>query len=259
MPLQHTQRPLQNRKVLVTRPAQRAADLCHMIEQAGGIPLQFAAIEITEPADSSSREYAREHIAEFSLAIFISPTAVEKTIEYMQTLPADLGLSAIGSRTARTLESRGFSLAIQPRGHDTESLLALPQMQPEQIAGTGILIFKGEGGRELLGDSLQARGARVYYADMYRRSAPSSAEKLDQFLLDTDVITVSSNEGLQNLYDLASDKPQLTAHYLVVPGERALTLAKKLGFSNIAVAQNATDGAIFEALKNAITELSKKT
>ena len=94
---------------------------------------------------------------------------------------------------------------------------------------------------------------------MYRRSAPSSAEKLDQFLLDTDVITVSSNEGLQNLYDLASDKPQLTAHYLVVPGERALTLAKKLGFSNIAVAQNATDGAIFEALKNAITELSKKT
>lgn len=259
MPQQHTERPLQNRKVLVTRPKQRAAGLCRMIEKAGGIPLPFAAIEITEPADTSSREYARDHIAEFSLAVFISPTAVEKTIEYMQTLPAGLRLSAIGSRTAGTLESRGLSLAIQPEGHDTESLLALPQMQREQIAGTGILIFKGEGGRELLGDSLQERGARVFYADMYRRAAPSSAKALDQFLLDADVITVSSNEGLQNLYDLASDKQLFTGHYLVVPGERALALAKKLGFSNIAVAQNATDGAIFEALKNAITEMSKKT
>ncbi len=260
MATQQTQRPLHNLKVLVTRPRQRAAGLCRLIEQAGGVPLQFAAMEIADPADSGTREYAREHLSEFSLAIFISPTAVEKTLEYLQTLPDSLGLSAIGSRTAQALESRNLSLAIMPDGHDTESLLAQPQMQRGRIAGTKIIIFKGEGGRELLADSLRARGADVFCADMYRRSAPASAAGLDQLLQDTDVITVSSNEGLQNLYDLAADKQGLLSRGLVVPGERAGALAKKLGFSKIAVARNATDGAIVEALKNnAITEMSKKT
>lgn len=246
-------------KVLVTRPEQRAAGLCQLIEQAGGIPLQFAAIEISPPADSRNRDFVREHIAEFELAIFISPTAVEKTLEYLNELPARLGISAIGSRTADALKQRGLSINIIPDGHDTESLLAHPQLQQAQISGTKVVIFKGEGGRELLGDTLQSRGAEVFYADMYRRSRPSSAGQLDQYLLETDVITVSSNEGLQNLYDLASDKHRLICHNLVVPGERARTLAKALGFGNIFVAKNATDEAIVDALKYALPELSKKT
>ena len=255
---QHTHRPLHDLKVLVTRPQQRAAGLCRMVEQAGGLPRQFAAIEISEPGDSASREYAREHIAAFELAIFISPTAVEKTLEYLRTLPAELRLSAIGSRTANALESSGLSLAIVPDGHDTEALLRHPALQREKIAGTRIVIFKGEGGRELLGDTLRSRGAEVFDADMYRRARPSSAEELDQYLKDTDVITVSSNQGLQNLYDLASDKRKLTGHHLVVPGKRAYILAKKLGFCNISVAENATDEAIIVALKHATAEMSKK-
>lgn len=250
--------PLYNLKVLVTRPEQRAAGLCRMIEQAGGIPLQFAAIEITDPADGSSREYVRAHIAEFELAIFISPTAVERTLAYLQTLPPGLRLSAIGSRTAQALESRGVRLAIVPDGHDTEALLRHPMLQRDRIAGTRIVIFKGEGGRALLGDTLRSRGGDVVYADMYRRASPSSAAELDRYLQDADAVTVSSNEGLQNLYDLAPDKAELTGHCLVVPGERAHALAKKLGFCNITVAENATDRAIIDALKHAKAEMSKK-
>ena len=253
-----SERPLHNLKVLVTRPERRAAALCRMIEQAGGIPQRFAAIEITEPVDTRSREFAREHIPEFALAIFISPTAVEKTLEFLHTIPASLKIAAIGSRTAQALESRGLSLSIAPEGHDTESLLAQAEMQQERISGTRIVIFKGEGGRELLGDTLRSRGAEVFYADMYRRAVPASPGRLDEYLRDTDVITVSSNEGLQNLYDLASDKHNLACHYLVVPGERARTLAKALGFGKIFVAKNATDEAIVDALEYALQKMSKK-
>ncbi len=253
-----SERPLHKLKVLVTRPQQRAAGLCRLIEQAGGIPQPFAAIEITEPADTRSRDFARDHIAEFALAIFISPTAVEKTLEFLHTIPADLKITAIGSRTARTLESSGLSLSVVPEGHDTETLLAQPQMQQERGAGTKLLIFKGEGGRELLGDTLRSRGAEVFYANMYRRTAPASAVQLDQYLQDTDVITVSSNEGLQNLYDLASDKHRLSGHNLVVPGERAAALAKTLGFGKIFVAENATDEAIVNALEYALQKMSQK-
>ena len=253
-----SERPLHNLKVLVTRPEQRAAGLCRMIEQAGGIPQPFAAIEITEPADTRSRDFAREHIGEFALAIFISPTAVEKTLGFLHSLPAGLKLTAIGSRTAQALESSGLSLSIQPEGHDSEALLAQPQMQQERISGSKIVIFKGEGGRELLGDTLRSRGAEVFYADMYRRALPASATRLNEYLQDTDAITISSNEGLQNLYDLASDKQGFSCHNLVVPGERAAVLAKALGFSNIIVAKNATDEAIVDALEYALQKMSKK-
>jgi len=257
--MQQTQRPLHDVKVLVTRPQQRATGLCQMIEQAGGLALQFAAIEITEPTDCQSREYAKEHISEFALAIFISPTAVEKTFEFLSALPADIRISAIGSHTANALETMGLNIDIIPDGHDSESLLEHPDLQAAQVSGDKIVIFRGEGGRELLGDTLRSRGAEVTYADMYQRSPPPSARQLDQYLAQTDIITVSSNQGLQNLYDLATDKNSLTRHSLVVPGERSFMLANTLGFSNIFVAQNATDEACMNALEYAIVKMSKKS
>jgi len=259
MAMQQTQRPLHDIKVLVTRPKLRAAGLCESIARAGGTALQFAAIEINEPADSQSREYARDHIAEFALAIFISPTAVEKTFEFLSELPAGISIAAIGSRTAHALELCGLDIDIVPDGHDSESLLEHPDLQKGQLAGTKIVIFRGEGGRELLRDTLQSRGAEVFYADMYQRSPPPSARQLDQHLAQADIITVSSNQGLQNLYELATDKDSLTSHYLVVPGERGFTLAKALGFSNILVAENATDEACMNALEYATAEMSKKS
>jgi len=257
--MQQTHRPLHDIKVLVTRPQQRAAGLCQMIEQAGGSALQFAAIEITEPADFQSREYARDHIPEFALAIFISPTAVEKTFEFLTALPAGIRISAIGSRTTNALEAMGLIVDIIPDGHDSESLLEHPQLQAGQVAGKKIVIFRGEGGRELLGDTLQSRGAEVFYADMYQRSSPTSANQLSQYLAEADIISVSSNQGLQNLYDLATDKNSLTRHALVVPGERSFTRAKALGFSNIFVAENATDEACMNALEYATAKMSKKS
>jgi uroporphyrinogen-III synthase len=249
--------PLQGIKVLVTRPRQRAGGLCELIEAAGGIPLQFAAIEITEPGNSASREYARQHINEFDIAIFISPTAVEKTLEFIGELPAGIRVSAIGSRTATTLQSRGLNIDIVPGGHDSEALLAHPRLQADQISGKKIVIFRGEGGRELLRNTLQARGAEVCCADMYQRTPPVSARLLDHYLAETDIIAVSSNEGLQNLYELVTNKESITRHVLVVPGERAFTLATALEFGKIIVAENATDEACLNAIKYAVSEMSK--
>ena len=257
--MQQSDRPLHNVKVLVTRPKQRAEGLCESIRRAGGTALQFAAIEISEPQDVQSREFARDHINDFNLAIFISPTSVEETLGFLNQLPASISISAIGSRTAHALESMGMKIDIAPDGHDSESLLEHPKMQDSQVRGKKIVIFRGEGGRELLGDTLASRGADVFYANMYRRSPPSSAMQLDRYLAETDIITVSSNQGLQNLYDLAADKNSLTRLSLVVPGERAYRLAKALGFSNIFVAENATDEASMNALEYITSEMSKKS
>ena len=251
--------PLRDIKVLVTRPNQRAGGLCQMIEQAGGTALHFAAIEIIGPADTRSRDYVRDHIDEYAIAVFISPTAVEKTLDFIDELPGNLCLAAIGSKTARELEAHGLHIDIEPDGHDSEALLAHPELQTKQVSGKKIVIFRGEGGRELLGNSLQSRGAEIFYADMYRRSPPRDAAQLKNLLQQTDIVAISSNAGLQNLHDLVSDKTDLTRHVLVVPGQRAYSLAQKLGFERIIVAENATDEACMNALEYAKVKLSKKS
>ena len=121
-----------------------------------------------------------------------------------------------------------------------------------------IVIFRGEGGRELLRNTLQARGAEVCCADMYQRRPPAATRLLDHYLAESDIIAVSSNEGLQNLYELVTNKESLSRHVLVVPGERAFTLATALGFDKIFVAENATDEACLNALKYARSQMSKK-
>ncbi len=241
--------------VLVTRPQQRAASLCRLIEQAGGTALAFAAIEISEPQDPQSRDHARDNIDSYDVAVFISPTAVEQTIEYLGSLPAALKVAAIGSRTDKTLGQHGITASIVPDGHDSEALLEHEALSPDQIGSKNIVIFRGDGGRELLGETLRSRGANVDYANMYHRSLPSDSSQIDAMLESTDLITISSNEGLQNLYEI-SDKEKLVEHPLVVPGERGYNLALALGFSQITIADNATDEAVLNALKYAVSQMS---
>jgi uroporphyrinogen-III synthase len=220
--------------------------------------LSFAAIEITAPDDMSSRDYIIEHLREFDLAIFISPTAVEESCKTITRFPAALKLVAIGSKTARAIEDCGYNADIVADGHDSDSLLQHEQLHSDAIAGKRIVIFRGVGGRELLADVLGERGASVRYAEMYQRSRPVCVDEFNQLLEQADILTVSSNEGLQNLYDLAADKKALTRLPVVVPGERARVLAQALGFDEIRVADNATDEACLNAIKYWRSQMGEK-
>jgi uroporphyrinogen-III synthase len=92
------------------------------------------------------------------------------------------------------------SVRIPVTTFDSEGLLALPELQ--HVDGVRVLIFRGEGGRELLGSTLVRGGARVDYVSCYRRAAPTSgAEGLLEALRDdrAQALTLSSAEGIDNL------------------------------------------------------------
>ena len=57
-----------------------------------------------------------------------------------------------------------------PLRFDSEALLELPQLT--DVNGRRVIIFRGDGGRELLGETLAARGASVEYVSCYRRGRP---------------------------------------------------------------------------------------
>ncbi len=248
-----TDKPLQGKTILVTRPHGLHHRLLGLLNEAGAEARHYAAIEIVAPADDSSREHARRHFADFDIAIFISPTAVRTTLDYMPVDDSRCRLAAIGSRSQQALENAGLRVAIQPEGHDSESLLRHPALQAAQVRGKHIVIFRGEDGRDVLADRLMQRGASVHYAAMYARACPQHSQAFDTaFISSLDAITISSNEGLQNLYTMAqqadADLDRLRTVALCVPGQRARTLAQQLGFEHIVQADNATDDAMFAAL-----------
>jgi uroporphyrinogen-III synthase len=243
--------------VLVTRPAHQAEPLCRLIEGAGGRAIRFPVLAIAAPLDMQPALATVQGLAHYNLAIFISPNAVELGLDLIAAqggIPPGLRLAVVGEGSGRTLRARlGRGPDLQPaQRFDSEALLALPALQ--QVAGWRIAIFRGDGGRELLGQTLRGRGATVDYVEVYRRERPDSdptalAAQLAQGAVD--IVTVTSSEGLRNLLELAGadNAARLRQLPLVVVSERTAALAKELGFSQPArIAALASDAGLVEAV-----------
>ncbi|MEO5702411.1 MAG: uroporphyrinogen-III synthase [Gammaproteobacteria bacterium] len=248
-------RSLQDVRVLVTRPAHQAQHLCELIQAHGGQAILFPVLEIAEPDDPAALHEIINHLDDFDIAIFISVNAVTHALSLIlahRPLPLHLRLATVGMRTAKELEQFGLCADIFPsEKFNSEALLDLAEMH--DVAGKNIVIFRGEGGREFLADTLKQRGATVVYAQVYRRAKPQTDNGTLMNALEqakVDIITVTSNEGLCNLFDMAGIQGQqrLRQIPLVVLSERTAILARELDFDHPAqVSKSASDDALLEA------------
>jgi uroporphyrinogen-III synthase len=245
--------PLAGRSIVVTRPQAQAAPLAEAIAAAGGTPIVFPLLEISPAADPQPLAEAAARLAEYAVAAFVSPNAVEHALPVLLAhgaWPAGLLPAAVGQGTVKALAARGVTGCIAPTERfDSEALLALPELAAERVAGRRVAIFRGDGGRELLADTLRQRGATVDCITCYRRSGPSDgvAPLLTAWRLGRlDAITVSSSEGLRYLVDLldAEGLAFLQATPLFVPHARIAENARALGLSHIVLTEAADAGLI---------------
>lgn len=248
--------PLAGVNVLVTRPAHQAQGFCRMIEAAGGRAVRFPVLEILDPEDGGALVAIIDRLEDFDIAVFISPNAVNKAMNLIHArrgLPAGLKVAAIGRGSAQALRRYGHAPDICPAARfDSEALLAEPAMQA--VAGKRVVIFRGDGGREVLGDTLHARGAEVVYANAYRRGRPKADTGELMYLWsrgELHIIAVTSGEGLRNLFDMVGKLGQMWLRDtpLLVGSARMLTLAEELGFrQRPVVAPDPGDESMFATL-----------
>jgi uroporphyrinogen-III synthase len=260
--------PLQGLTIVVTRPREQAAKLVQRIEQAGGTPLLFPLLDITAVPDTGPLTEQISRLGQFELAIFISPNAVRYGMAAIRAalspspspasgrgvrdgagdgrsvLPPALKIATVGQGSAKALLEEGIASVIAPTERfDSEGLLALPELQ--DVSGWHVMIFRGDGGRELLGDTLKERGASVEYATCYQRSKPqpNAAELLTA---RPDAITVTSSEALGNLWDMLNDKDRgvLRSTPLFVPHARIASLARGKGWEHVHLTGSGDDGLI---------------
>ena len=219
--------PLAGKRILVTRPRELAQGLADLVAGAGGEAVLYPAVEIRDPQDPAAVRALLARAGQFELAVFVSPTAVRRACA-LHAGPWPQRVAAIGEGTRRELAGRGFTQVIAPAGRaDSEALLALPAM----AGWRSVLILRGDGGRELLGDTLAAGGARVEYAECYRRARPENPP-LPQGRIDA--ICVNTGQALENLVGLLG-RERLQEPVLFASHARVAAKAAELGLQRTRV------------------------
>ncbi len=203
---------LEGLKVVVTRPQHQAETLCKLIEDHGGKAIRFPVIEINKSENQQAAKILLDNIDQYDIGIFISRNAVDWTMKLLgdkQSVLERLNLCAIGVATTGVLEQSLLKNVITNDGTNSESLLDVDILSANEISGKKVIIFRGEGGREYLATTLRERGAQVDYAEVYRRDCPEYDQDFINQLwkLNTpDVVIVTSDSGLRNLFSLLNHK-----------------------------------------------------
>lgn len=236
--------PLTGLNIVITRPREQAAGLLRYIEQLGGKPLLFPLLEITPVTDQAALREQLSRIAQFDLVIFISPNAVKYGMQALGKIPDHVRVAAVGQSSAQALRDLGVQGITAPTERfDSEALLALHELH--NISGWRVAILRGDGGRELLGDTLKSRGAQVEYITCYQRGKAH----LDTAALQDakpDVIAVTSSEALEHLWTMLVEQGRtgLAGTPLFVPHARIAELARQQGWREVVVSASGDDGML---------------
>jgi uroporphyrinogen-III synthase len=252
-------RSLEGYSVLVTRPEEQAQSLIAAIRARGGQAIFAPMIVITPRLDEPAPRDLVRRLADYQIVIFLSRNAAEFGVRLIaaerQTL-AHCEVYAVGAGSGAQLATLGVSKVIMPRNDFTsEGLLKLPGLAAGEVNGKRVLLVRGVGGRELLGQKLQQRGASVDFCEVYTRSAPSTP--LSEILRahqvrQPDLGLITSLESLNNLA-AQIDAEKLDRLYdvpLLVAGARTALEVARLGFTQPpTVVDNPGDSSLLNALE----------
>jgi uroporphyrinogen-III synthase len=231
--------PLAGKRIVVTRPQAQAGGLCDAIAAAGGEALCIPVMSIDAVPVSDEFSALIDTLDQFHLAFFVSPNAAEHgvaAVRARRTWPASLAVATVGKGSERALHALGFEQVIAPEtGFDSEAVLALPAFSAQAVTGKRIIIFRGNGGRDLLGDTLTQRGAAVSYAACYARRVPS--EGATSLLAEADrmdALILTSSEGVSNLMTmLGAQMSRLARIPVFAPHPRICARATAAGFARV--------------------------
>jgi uroporphyrinogen-III synthase len=214
--------PLTGKTIVVTRPREQADNLVKGISALGGAAFRFPLLVIQPLSNTAPLMETAIRLADFHCVIFVSINAARLALPILlPRWPSTLPAAAVGASTARALTTAGISRVLMPATRfDSEGLLALPAFSASQLAGKHVLLCKGEGGRELLADTLRTRGATITTLPLYRRLAPG--EGLDAFAAGLaaqrfDALTLSSSESVCHLMDCVSADAACRTRLLALP------------------------------------------
>ncbi|RJX65299.1 uroporphyrinogen-III synthase [Vibrio sinensis] len=223
--------------VLVTRPGQQGLSLCQQLEKVGVSSIHHPLITFRA---GDELPLLPDNINNVDIVIAVSQHAVTFAAQIMnqaeKSWPSTISYLAVGQKTAHVLSKTTQQQVHYPNISDSEHLLNLPPLL--DIKNKRVLILRGNGGRELIYDTLSARGANVEYIEAYQRqnrafNANVHIPRWQEEQVNKLIITSS---GQLNHFIEMMNSTQLNWVFkltLYVPSERIAIEAHQLGFVSV--------------------------
>lgn len=243
--------------VVVTRPAAQAADWVGRLAAHGIDAVALPLIEIDAAADPAAVHVAWAALPRCALAVFVSPNAVQQFFAAhgagaAVVWPPRVRAGSTGAGTSRALRAAGVPQAqlVEPPADapqfDSEALWA--RLQDEDWTGRQVLIVRGDGGRDWLGDTLRARGACIDTVAAYGRRAPLHSAALGAQLAALSaqpgaIWLFSSSQAIAHLEALVPGADWSTAR-AIATHPRIVERARAAGFGRVTACRPEFDDVI---------------
>ena len=244
--------PLKDRGIVITRPVHQSENLKRILSSVGAKPILFPLIEIIPPADLGLIEKQLDNLQTYDLVIFISANAVKRTFEKIPpSALQNIKVATTGKKTADALKPLGIKIDFCPNDiFNSEALLAMPEFSA-YCAGKKIAIMRGQGGRDLLRNALQKKGAVVDYLNTYQRVCPQKSLKvLEQYAKqgELDVILLTSGTSVANFFDLAQNANWINQLTLMLGSPRMQQKIPDSFQGNLLIAEDPSDETLYKKL-----------
>lgn len=240
----------------MTRPRERAEELCFLLEDEGAEVLSLPLLELRPPEDPRPLASAAEHIQRYRWVVFASPSGVDALMDALREAGTvgrldGVKLAAVGPRTARAVKGYGLDVAAEPEEGTGLALFELVKdsLQP----GDEVLLPAAEEGRRELEDSLRDAGLLVTRVTAYR-SLPAELppEALEQLVsAPLDVAVFASPRTVEAFLEAAGRERLGTARVVAI-GPTTASALEQLGLPPAAVAERPTPESLVEATVRAV-------
>lgn len=159
--------------VIVTRPAPAGERLREHLAAAGWEAWCWPAFNIGPAPDTAAVHATLAHLADFDLAIFVSPAAARAVALWITEWPVGTVAGAVGEATAAEVRA-GLRLPpgvlLAPGGESGGSEAFWEACRRRGLAPRRVLILRAQHGREWLGERFAAAGAEVRALAVYTRN-----------------------------------------------------------------------------------------
>ena len=267
---------MSTKTIVITRPSGQARQLIEVLTQAiekSGVAqrslpeiLSLPLLTIIPKDDEQLADYIASSLKDADLAIFVSPNAIESVMRLLERDWQDFSKTVIpigvmGGSSALALKNHGIGLEKNPtpifmpknnEQWDSEGLWEELQELKWDWLTKKIIIFKGEGGRDWLADTLKQAGATVEAISTYTR-VPLNIDNpgwhaIREMDISKSLWVLTSSEAVRYLGNIAKEQftQGLQSAAALCPHHNIADAAKAIGFGDVFTTESG-DAALIKA------------
>ena len=254
---------MSTKTIVITRPSGQARQLIevltHAIEKSGVAKRAFPEIlslpllTIVPKDNLALADHIASALKDADLAIFVSPNAIESVMRLLERDWQDFSkkiipIGVMGGSSKLALQNHGIGLEetptpiVIPKNNehwDSEGLWQELQGLKWDWTNKKIVIFKGEGGRDWLADTLKKAGATIEAISTYTRIPLDVDNPAWQAIGEMDfsksLWLLTSSEAVRYLGDIAKDQfaQTLGSASALCPHHNIADAAELIGFGEV--------------------------